>query len=111
MSDERKVPQMDDEEIAEAIEHRDALLAIRAILKSQHGFEFFKYLFKYIGILDLPDIGLEGPIVFEQLGKLRAARSVWKLVAEADPEIAGQILARVEKDEYERIYKQANIST
>lgn len=97
------------EEIAEAIEHRDILLDVRAILTTKQGQSFFKYMLKYFSINDLPDLGLDGPLMYEQLGKLRASHSIWKLLCEANPELAGQLLAAVEKEEYAKLYRERGI--
>lgn len=85
----------------EALEHRDALMAIRAILATNEGRVFFKYLLKNLEVGELPPIGLEGSILFDKLGFLRSGHAIWKLVAEANPKIAGEILANIEKEKYE----------
>lgn len=94
------------EEVAAALKHRDVILNIRAILATKSGMEFFKYLFEVFGVTDLPELGLEGQLLFEQLGFLRAGKSIFKLVAEADFAIAGQLLAKTEKEKYDDIYKE-----
>lgn len=104
--DQRELSQ---DEVSEAIEHRDVLLDVRAILGTGSGRNFFKYFFKYYSITDLPYLGLEGPIMFEKMGHLRLANSVFQLVAEANPEIAAQILADVEKKKHARLYNEAKI--
>ncbi len=98
-----------DEEVKEAIEHRDVLLNIRAILAIPAGKDFFKYLFKSFDVTELPEFGLEGMILAERIGFLRAGNSIFKLVAEADASIAGNLLAQNEKDRYARLYAEANI--
>lgn len=99
---------MTQEEVSERIEHRDALLDIRAIMKSQAGRRFFKYLFKNYDPIFLPDMGLEGPILHEGLGQRRAYIEMFNLVSEADPETAGQILAENTKERNERLYRENN---
>lgn len=94
---------MTDEERREALEHRDALLDIRAILSTSHGRRFFKYLFKVLDVAELPDIGVEGPLLHERLGFLRVGHSIFKLASEANHEVSGQILAEIEKEKYERL--------
>ncbi len=97
------------EDYAEAIEHRDALLDIRAILASASGLRFLKYLFKTLDVTELPEIGLEGNLLHDRLGFLRAGNSIFKLVAEANAEIAGDLLAKNEKERYAKIYADAKI--
>lgn len=95
------------EEVAEAIEHRDALLDIRAILATSSGRNFFKYLFKHLEVGELPQLGLEGSLLMDKLGFLRAGNSIFKLVAEADAQIAANILAMNEKERYAKLYSQS----
>jgi hypothetical protein len=107
--EEIKHPKMSEEDARAAIEHRDALLNVRAVLATSSGREFFKYLFKMFQVTELPDRGLEGPELFDTLGYLRAGNSVFKLVAEADAASAGNLLAQNEKERYAQIYKDAHI--
>ncbi len=102
---------MTEEERREALEHRDVLLAIREILASPSGQMFFKYLFKHLEVTGLPELGLEGNILADKLGFLRAGNSIYKLVAEADARSACLLLATIEEEEYAKIYNAANIGT
>lgn len=102
-------PNPTQEEISEAIEHRDVLLDVRAILATPSGKNFFKYLFKSLDVVELPEIGLEGNLLMERLGFLRAGNSIFKLVAEANAEMAATLLAQTEKDRYAKIYADAQI--
>jgi hypothetical protein len=97
------------EEISERIEHRDALLDARAVLATVTGRNFLKYLFKSLEVNELPQFGLEGNFLHDKLGFLRAGNAVFKLVAEADAEIAAGILAQIEKDRYVKLYAEAQI--
>lgn len=96
---------MTQEEVTEAAEHRDAKLDVRAILGSQPGRRFFKYLFKYYNPIELPPLGLEGNILHEGLGQLRAYNEIFKLVAEADPSTAALLLAENEKERYAKLVR------
>ena len=98
---------MDDESFQEAIEHRDILLDIRLLLSNPAGQRFFKYLFKHFQVGELPEMGLDGVLLADTLGFLRAGNSVFKLVAEANTEVAGRLLAENEKDKYDRLRKQS----
>jgi hypothetical protein len=95
-----------DEEVTEAYEHEDALLNLRSVLKSDPGRRFFKYLFKYFRVTDFPEVGLEGPLLHDLLGKMRAGRSIWELAAEADPHTAADLLAQIEKERYAKLYRK-----
>jgi hypothetical protein len=88
------------EERRMAMEHRDALLNVRAILTTAEGKGFFKYLFKTFDVNELPEVGMEGTFLADRLGFLRAGNSIFKLVAEADAHQAGELLAVVEKERY-----------
>lgn len=94
------------EEIKDRIEHRDMLLDIQAILVTKSGKNFFKYLFKYLDVSELPPLGLTGDMLMDKLGSLRAGNSVFKLVAEASPDIAGQLIAQNERDKNAQIYEE-----
>lgn len=101
--------QLTPEEVKEAIEHRDVLLAIRAVLATASGKVLFKYLIKSFDVNELPEIGLEGSILMDRLGFLRAGNSIFKLLAEADAGIAGNLLAEIEKERYAQIYADSKI--
>lgn len=91
------------------LEHRDALLAIGAIIKTDEGVKLFKYLFKTLGVAELPSQEMEGNVLHEYLGFLRSGNSIYKLACEADSEIAASILAKIERKKYERICSQHRI--
>jgi hypothetical protein len=93
----------EDRERREALEHRDVLLAIGVILKSKEGLQLFKYLFKSLEVTCAPDPGMEGNLLHEYLGHLRAGNSIYKLVCEADSEIGGEILSKLERERYNDI--------
>lgn len=102
---------MSQEERKLAAEHRDAHLDARAILATASGRRFFKYLFKNLDVGQLPELGLEGNFLHDKLGSIRAGNEIFKLIAEAHPELAGLLLAEVEKERYEQLYKEQNIDT
>lgn len=91
-------------ELKERIEHRDVLLAINELLITKSGRFFFGYIFKHFDVLQMPEIGLEGQILFERLGNLRAGRAIFDLVAEANPKVAGELIAQTEKERHASIY-------
>jgi hypothetical protein len=95
------------EELREATEHRDLLLHLRAVLKTDSGRFFVKYLLKYQEAAQLPELGLEGPLLHDRLGSLRPGRALFKVVAEADFKIAAELLAEIEKERYDEIYANA----
>lgn len=97
------------EDIKIAIEHRDVLMDIRAILATTSGRNFFKYLFKNFEVTNLPELGLEGIFLHDKMGFLRAGNSIFKLVCEANAEMAASILAQNEKDRYAELYAESKI--
>lgn len=106
--DERKPPTLTQEEVSEAIEHRDALLDVRAVLKTVAGRRFFKYVVKHYSPIELPPMGLEGAILHEGIGQQRACLEFFNLISEADPISAAQILADNIKDKYDKLAQQNN---
>jgi hypothetical protein len=91
------------------LEHRDVLLAIASIIKSKEGRQFFKYLFKTLDVTGLPDPGMEAQSLHEYLGFLRAGNSIYKLVCEADSEIAANILSKITRENYDDLIEQYGI--
>jgi hypothetical protein len=96
----------EEEEIKEALEHRNVLMDIRSVLETTQGKNFFKYLFKYLDVGELPPIGSEGSMLMDRLGFLRAGNSIFKLAAEADAKVAGVLLAELEKERYDRLTRE-----
>lgn len=94
------------EEVAERIEHRDVLLNIRAVLATASGKEFVKYLFKHFGVGELPEIGLDGSLLMDKIGFLRAGTAIFDLVAEAEPDQAANLLAQNVKERNAKIYAE-----
>ena len=92
-----------DQERKEALEHRDALLAIASLIKSTEGRKFFRYLFKTLDVAQLPDQNIEGNMLHEYLGFLRAGNAIYKLTCEADPDIAASILSKLERERYDEL--------
>jgi hypothetical protein len=90
----------------EQLEHRDVLLAIGSILQSKEGREIFGYLFKNFDVAEAPEIGLTGEVLHDRLGFIRAGNSIYKLVCEADFDIAASILSKIERDRYVKKYNE-----
>jgi len=87
-----------EQEIKERLEHRDVLLDIQALLATKSGKNFVKYLFKNFEVLEAPPLGLTGEFLADKLGFLRAGNSIYKIIAEASPEIVGVLIAQIEKE-------------
>ena len=92
----------------EVLEHRDVLLAIGVILKTKEGLDLFTYLFKNLDVACLPEQNLEGNMLHDNLGFLRAGNSIYKLVCEADSTIAASILSKLERKKYDRLLELHN---
>lgn len=90
----------------ERVEHRDALLNIRAVLRTDAGHGFFKYLLKNYDPIELPPMGLEGAILHEGLGQRRAYIELFNLVSEADAKTAAQILAENIRERNAKLYRE-----
>lgn len=88
------------EEKKERAEYAEALQNLRAVLATNTGRNFIKYLFTVFDVGELPEIGIPDDFLRDRLGFLRAGNSVYKLVAAANPEIAGMILGTIEKEKY-----------
>lgn len=88
----------------EALKHREAILAIQDILGTKSGKAFVKYLLESFDVGELPVVGLSGDFLMDRLGFLRAGNSVFKIIAEANPDIAGQLIAQIEKERYAQLY-------
>jgi len=96
-----------DEETRAAIEHRDALIDIRAVLDTPAGKRFFKYLLKNLDVGEIPEYGLEGNLLMDRIGFLRAGNSIYKLACESNCMVTGTLLAEIEKEKYDRLYRQS----
>ena len=102
---------MTDEQRREAIEHRDVLLNLRAILATASGQHFISYLFKNFDVGVLPEMGLDGAILMDRLGFLRAGQSVFDLVSEANADIAAKLLAEIKRERYAELYSTSEIGS
>lgn len=83
------------------LDHRDVLLAIASIIKTDEGRKLFSYLFDTLEVTNLPDQDLDGKLLFESLGFLRAGNSIYKLVCESASETAASIIAELERKRYD----------
>ena len=93
----------------EALEHRDVLLAIGAIIKRPEGVKLFRYLFKNFNVADLPDSDMEGKILHEFLGFLKAGKSIFEVACEADSTIAASILSNIKRENYDKLREQQRL--
>ena len=89
-----------------AQEHANCVAAIRAIVETTSGREFFKYCFKEFGVGTLPEPGINGEYLHGLLGHLRAGTAIFSLVAEAHAEFAGRLLADVQKERYNELVNE-----
>lgn len=93
----------------EQLEHRDVLLSIAAIIKTDEGKKLFKYLFKALDITTVPPVEMKGEELHGYLGHLRAGNSIYKLVCEAASETGAQLIAKIERERYEDKLQQFRI--
>lgn len=92
-----------DEERKLHIEHQEILKDLRTVLAMPQGKSFIKYLFKSFNVGEVPSLGMEGNFLHDHLGFLRAGNSIFKIVSEANAEVAGMLLAQIEKEKYAQI--------
>ena len=52
----------------------------------------------------MPPAGLDGDDLREQLGFFRAGHSIFEIASEANPTVAGSLLAQKEKERYAALY-------
>lgn len=95
--------QLSSEELRERLVHENALRSIREIIGFPAGKNFLKYLFKEFDVGEVPPFGLEGNLLHDKIGSMRAANALFKIVSEADFETAGKLMAQVQKEKYEEI--------
>lgn len=96
---------MTEEEIKEALEHREVLNNLKELLNTSMGRSFVKYLYKALDVGEMPELGLKGDFLMERLGFLRCGNSIFKLVSEADPKISAELLAELEKERQDAKYR------
>jgi len=101
MDSQEETQQAEDNRIA--LEHRKVLNDIRAIITTNPGRDFFKYLFKTLDVTGHPEPGLPRDELLDRLGCLRAGRSIFNIVSQANPEIAGALIAENEKEYHAQI--------
>jgi hypothetical protein len=83
------------------------ILDVQAVLLTPSGKNLFKNLFREFELGQVPAVGMEGNLLFEYMGHLRAGNSIFKLAAEANPDVAGSLLAQIEKERYAKIQSDA----
>lgn len=92
------------EELKELKKHQEVILDLQLILNTKHGRNFVKYLFESFDVAsELPPIGCDEAFIRDRLGFLRAGNSIFKLAAQANPEVAGTLLGQIEKEKYETL--------
>lgn len=95
--------EMLEQEMKERAEHRDALISINNILNTKDGKFFVKYLLKNFDVGEMPEFGLTGDSLMDRIGFLRAGNSVFKIIAEANSDIAASILAQIEREKHAQV--------
>jgi hypothetical protein len=90
-------------QMKERSEHDKVLNAIKDVLATQSGRHFIKYLLKSFDVAETPEIGLPHDVLLDKMGFLRAGNSIFKIVSQANHEIAGALLAQIEKEKYEEL--------
>lgn len=91
------------------LDHRDVVLAIGSIIKTDEGRKFFKYMFKELDVNNLPDLSLDGRMLYEYLGFLRAGNEFYKLASEACHESTAAIMAKIGRETYDDKLEQYRV--
>lgn len=90
--------EFEEDELREQAALSSVLLDIKSILKSPEGKRFFSYLFEVMDVGGMPEMGAPDEMLRDKLGFLRAGQSIFDLVAEANAEDAGVILAKIREE-------------
>lgn len=81
-------------------EHERMLMDLQSLMSHSAGKNFIKYLFKNFMVGELPPISMEGAILHDYTGFLRAGQSIFEIASQADPTTAGLILSELQKEKY-----------
>jgi len=92
-----------DQAAREAYEERMTLEAVGKILDTPEGKRFMYYLFTSLAVTELPAKGLSGEDLHETLGFLRAGHSVFNFVSLIRPQVAAELVARMQKGKREQV--------
>ncbi len=84
--------------LKEQAEYNHALKCIQVVIQTQAGRDLITYLLKSLDVNEYPVVGMTGDMLMDRMGFLRAGNSIFKLIAAATPDIAGQIVAQIEKE-------------
>lgn len=91
-------------ELRERAEHQDVLKNLRIILSTPQGKDFVKYLFKSFSVGEFPPVGVPEEFLREEIGFLRSGNAIFKIISEANAEVAGSLLAQIEKEKHVQAY-------
>lgn len=87
-----------DRDAEEKIKHRVLIQHINALLTTVSGREFIKYLFLNFGVGELPAPLTTGERLIEEVAFHRCGLSIFKVISEANPYMAGTMLAELESE-------------
>lgn len=82
----------------ERLEEIEATKAVGMISRSSEGQKFLKHLFRTLAVGEVPMRGMSGEELHDFVGFLRAGRAVFNLVAKANPQVAGDLMATIERE-------------
>jgi hypothetical protein len=82
----------------EAAEEAMAIRAMATLVGTPQGYIAFKHLLKSLGVGELPVQGLEGNLLHDNLGFLRAGKSIYNLLCRANHRKAVEIMADITKE-------------
>ena len=84
----------------EYIAHQDMLKSIAVVLSNPHGKKFIKYLLTSFDFGKYPAVGLRDQDLLEYTAFLRSGQSIYNMVLEAEPELTGQLITEMEKEQH-----------
>lgn len=96
-------PEIKDEKTAKV------LTDIRRLMTVPEGRSFFRYLIEASGVAETPVIFPDEKMTYKYMGFLEFGNSVFKLLAQADPEVSAVLFTQIIKEKNEELFNDAKI--
>lgn len=90
-------------------EHKRIVDNIALVLATPPGKVLAKYLIRELDVAKQPELGLEGTMLSDKIGFLRAGSSIFNIFAQANPEVTGALLAQIMKEEQDELIYQETL--
>lgn len=82
----------------ERAKHLKVLMDIRKLMTMPEGRTVFKYLIDAGGVADPPIVFPDEKLTYKYMGLLEFGNSIFKLLTQADPDVAAHLLTQVIKE-------------